>query len=126
MPIFLPTCNVVKDTALAEKEVTHFLSLFDAKELVKIFDTALPEFQPTQSKEDLIHFSSVVRRKTGTFKSISKNGRQANSVNNKTNIALTCSTAFKNGDDTETFTYYRWKKAKLPSLAGTSPPHPSS
>ncbi|MDP4781017.1 MAG: DUF3887 domain-containing protein [Akkermansiaceae bacterium] len=103
--VILTGCNPIKDSALAEKEVPKFHALFDAEDFETIFDTGHPDFQAAQSKEDLIHFLTVVRGKVGAVKSTSKNGWQANSLNGKTNIVLTYKTVFENGDGTETFTY---------------------
>lgn len=113
--LILPSCNPVKDTAEAEKEVPNFHSLYDAEDYEKIYDTAHPEFQSAQPKAELISFLTGVRGKLGAVKSTSKKGWQANSMNGQTNIVLTYATKFENGEGTETFTY-RVKSGKATLL----------
>ena len=95
----------MKSTAEADKAAADFHGLYDAEDYDKIFDTAHSDFKGLKPKAEVISFVRSVRDKLGKVKSSNRTGWQANSVNMKTNVVLTFSTEFMNGEGVETFTY---------------------
>ncbi|MEM7699874.1 MAG: hypothetical protein AAF236_15875 [Verrucomicrobiota bacterium] len=103
--LLLTSCNPFKTLPRGEAGVTEFHTRFNNEAYDEIYDQSHPDFQASETREDVVEFISNTRRQLGRLNSASRTSFSSNFENGASRIELTFDTTYDNGSGTETFLF---------------------